>query len=297
MFNHTLIHALLVGLPVLVVYAQESDRQSNLTKRLAIAGPEIERLMADLKFEEALTQAEALLPASISPYDSRSLGEAFASSIAHYNLAQAHYLAFKAADACGQWEKALGYVKKAQELARTNKIETEKALTEPMKAWMELRDSGKKVLEANAARIAELKAKPSPTNAELNELDDYLSAEKNFQVGEESSKTLVFAWDRGTKYAKSYDAYVDYIQQKLDDQAKEITDYAPAKGDKRKWAEAIAQAPAYLKTFTESREKVAFLHRLLVLAPDSPKVKRALDMALGKPAAPDSKPKAGKKKS
>ena len=62
-------------------------------------------------------------------------------------------------------------------------------------------------------------------------------------------------------------------------------------------AEAIAQAPAYLKTFTESREKVAFLHRLLVLAPDSPKVKRALDMALGKPAAPDSKSKAGKKKS
>ena len=253
--------------------------------------------MADLKFEEALIQAEALLPATIPPYDSRSLADAFASSIAHYNLAQAHYLAFKAAEACGQWEKALGYIKKAQDLARTNKIETEKALSEPMKAWVELRDSGKKVLEANAARIAELKAKKNPTNADLNELDDYLSAEKNFQVGEESAKTLLVAWDRGTKYAKSYDAYVDYIQQKLDEQAKEIADYAPAKGDRAKWAEAIVQAPSYLKTFTENREKVAFIHRLLVLAPDSPKVKRALDAALGKPVTPEAKPKAGKKKS
>jgi len=268
----------------------------DLSKRLASAGPEIERLITEMKFQEALEKSEALIPTKLEPYDGSGSAVAFASAIAHYNYAQAHFLAFKAADVCGQWEKALAYIKKAQELARTNKIETEKALSEPMKAWAELRDNGKKVLDANAPRIAELKAKQYPTNAELNELDDYISAEKNFKIGEENAKALVYAWDRGTKYAKSYDAYVEYIQQKLDDQEKEVSSYAPAKGDKVKWAEAIAQAPSYLKTFTEEREKVAFLHRLLVLAPESTKVRRALDAAQGKPVTPEPKSKAGKKK-
>lgn len=265
-------------------------------KQLAVAGPEIEQMIVDLKFGEARDRAESLLPATVEPYNGESATSAFGSALAYYNYARAYFLAFKAADASGEWEKALTYVQKAQELARTNKSETEKALTGPMKAWEELRDNGKKVLDANANRISELKAKTNPTNAELNELDDYISAEKNFKIGEESAKTLLFAWDRGTKYAKSYDAYVEYMQAKLDDQAKEISSYAPAKGDKARWAEAIAQAPSYLKTFTETREKVAFLYRLMILAPDSPKVKRALDMAQGKPVPQDPKAKSTKKK-
>lgn len=292
-------HLLLVPCLLLAgntISAQAPAQPQDLNKRLAVAGPEIERLIGELKFEDALIRAESLLPQTIDPYNGQSSASAFASAIAYYNYAQAHFLAFKAAESFGQWEKALTYVKKAQELARTNKLETEKALTEPMKSWTELRESGKKVLDANATRIAELKAKQNPTNAELNELDDYLSAEKNFKMGEESSKALLFAWDRGTKYAKSYDAYVEYIQLKLDDQEKEITSYAPAKGDKAKWAEAIAQAPSYLNTFTENKEKVAFLHRLLVLAPESAKVKRALDVALGKQVAPEPKAKPAKTK-
>jgi len=271
--------------------AQDPASPQDLGKRLASAGPEIERLMVELNFQDALTKAEALIPTAIAPYDGTGSSAAFASAIAHYNYTQAYFLAFNAAEACGQWEKALVYVKKAQELARTNKIETEKALAGPMKAWEELRDSGKKVLDANAARISELKAKQNPTNAELNELDDYLAAEKNHQMGEKSAKALLFAWDRGTKYAKSYDAYVDYIQLKIEDQEKEISSYAPAKGDKTKWAEAIAQAPSYLNSFPENKGKVAFVYRLLVLAPESQKVKRLLDLTLGKPILPEPKPK------
>jgi hypothetical protein len=282
------------GLVVLGMFSGTPSlaQSPDLTKRLAAEGPEIERLISEMKFQEALAKAEALLPATLEPYDGSSTAAAFKSAIGYYNYAQAHYLAFKAADAYGQWEKALAYVKKTQELARTNKTETEKALSEPMKAWESLRDSGKKVLEANAARIAELKAKKEPTNADLNELDDYLSAEKNYQVGAESAKALLFAWDRGTKYVKSYDPYVEYAQQKLDEQEKEIAAYAPAKGDKTKWAEAIAQAPSYLNTYPEGRERVAFIHRLMVLAPESSKVKRALDIALGKSVSPEPKAKA-----
>lgn len=287
---------LLFGNAGLFLLAQNTVQPQDLNKRLASAGPEIERLMVELKFEEALKRAESLLPKTIETYNGQSSAGAFGSAITYYNYAQAYYLAFKTADAFGEWERAQTYVKKAQELAQINKIETEKALSEPMKAWTELRDSGKKIMEANASRIAELKAKQNPTNAELNELDDYLSAEKNFKVGEESSKALLFAWDRGTKYAKSYDAYVEYIQQKLDDQEKEVASYAPAKGNKAKWAEAIVHAPSYLNTFTEERERVAFLHRLLVLAPDNPKVKRTLDAALGRPIAVEPKSKSTKRK-
>ena len=289
-------HSLFFSLPGIILSATPALQSQDLNKRLSIAGPEMERLIAVFQFEEALIKAESLLPQTIDPYNSQNVVGAFGSAITYYNYTQAYFLAFKAADACGQWEKALGYAQKAQELARTNKAETEKALAGPMKAWMGLRDSGKRVLDANTARIAELKAKQHPTNAELNELDDYLSAEKNYQVGEESAKTLLFAWDRGTKYAKSYDAYVDYIQQKIEEQEKEIASYAPTKGDRAKWAEAISQAPSYLNTFTETKEKVAFIHRLMVLAPGSPKVKRALDIALGKSVAPEPKSKATQKK-
>lgn len=292
------LHIPCLVLSALTLSAQAPAPPLDLNKQLAVAGPEVERLIAELQFEEALVRAESLLPAAIEPYNGSSSTTAFSSAIAYYNYAQAHFLAFKAADASGQWEKALTLVKKAQELAQTNKVETEKALSAPMKAWAELRDSGKKVIDANAARIAELKAKPNPTNADLNELDDYLSAEKNYKMGEESSKALLYAWDKGTKYAKSYDAYVEYIQLKLDDQDKEITSYAPAKRDKVKWAEAIAQAPSYLNTFTENREKVAFLYRLRVIAPESAKVKRVLDVALGRPVTPEpkTKPRTTKKK-
>jgi len=268
----------------------------DLGKQLALAANEIESLMASFNFRQALEKAEALLPTSIDAYRSQTTAEAFSSAITHYNYAQAYFIAFKAADAAGEWEKALEYISKCRSLAHTNKKETEKALSGPMKAWEELRDGGKKIIDANAPRIAELKAKQNPTNADLNELDDYLSAEKNYQIGEESAKTLLFAWDRGTKYAKSYDAYVDYIQQKIEDQEKEIAGYAPTKGDRARWAEAIAQAPSYLNTFTETKEKVAFIHRLMVLAPGSPKVKRALDIAHGKSVAPEPKSKATQKK-
>lgn len=291
-----LILAPCLMLSCLAQTANASAQAQDLSKRLARNGPEIENLISEMKYQEALEKAEALIPATIDPYNGNGSAAAFASAIAHYNYAQAYFLAFKAADASGQWEKALVYVKKAQELAQTNKSETEKYLSEPMKAWEELRDRGKKVIDANSARIAELKAKLNPTNAELNELDDYLSAEKNYLVGEESAKTLLFAWDRGTKYAKSYDIYVDYIQQKIDEQEKEIVAYAPTKGDRAKWAEAIAQAPSYLKTFPEMKEKIAFIHRLMVLAPGSQKVLRALDLALGKPVAPDLKSKGTKKR-
>lgn len=273
-----------------------SEQAQDLSKRLAIRGPEIERLISEMKYQEALEEAEALIPTTLEPYNGSGSAAAFASAITYYNYAQTHFLAFKAADAFGQWEKALVYAKKAQELAQTNRLETDKSLSEPMRAWEELRDKGKKVIDANSTRIAELKSKQNPTNAELNELDEYISAEKNFQVGQESAKTLLFAWDRGTKYAKSYDAYVDYIQQKIEEQEKEIASYAPTKGDRAKWAEAISQAPSYLNTFTETKEKVAFIHRLMVLAPGSPKVKRALDIALGKSVAPEPKSKATQKK-
>lgn len=291
-----MLKSLLTAFCLTLSASHEPPSPQEYGKQLATVGPEIERMIEDLKFGEASVRAESLLPTTVEPYNGQSTTSAFGSALAYYNYARAYFLAFKAADTSGEWEKALTYVQKAQELARTNKTETEKALTEPMKAWEELRDSGKKVLDANASRIAELKAKENPTNAELNELDDYISAEKNFKIGEESAKTLLFAWDRGTKYAKSYDAYVDYMQAKLDDQAKEISAYAPAKGDKVRWAEAIAQAPSYLKTFTENREKVAFLYRLTVLAPESSKVKRALDIALGRPVLVEQKSKPTKKK-
>lgn len=259
-----------------VGFSQDSEANA-LGKKVTAEGVIIEKLIGEYKFDEAKGVFKRLMPVEINPYRDASLNEAFFSSINHYNYARIYFLGYRLLNACGEWENALAHIQRAQEISKANKLKTEQALLGPVNAYTALRESGKKVIEENFNRIKELKEKKNPTNAELNELDDYLSAEKNFSVGEEQAKTLLYAWDRGTKYANSYDSYAELIKQKIESQENEIASYEPAKYDKSKWAEAVAKSQTYLASFPSEQEKIFFLYRLLTLSPESKVIKKAIE--------------------
>lgn len=307
MLKHTFFASTLVlGLCAGALQAQEPPKEApkeavkepTLAEKLKSTAPAVEKLLATFEFDQAFKLSETLPPTTITPYDGSSEPAAFRSSIAHYEYAQAFFVAFKAADAAGQWEKAEQYVKKAQEIAKANKTESEKALTAPLKLWNAVVSEAKQIVDPKAELIAELKKKwkdNTATNQELNDLDGYLIEERKVEKGGEQVRSLQYALDRGTKYADSYDSYVKYIGEKLKDFEDKIAEYAHAKGDKVKWAEAIASAPKYFDAFSQD-DKLRFLHRLKVMAPESAKVQRALDIAQGKPVAPEPKAKPAPKK-
>lgn len=284
------------------VQAQEPAKDASLSERLRTTAPEVQKLIDTFLYEEAFQKAETLVPTTIVPYKGDNPSDAYTSALQHYDYAQAFNIAFKAADRAGRWEKAEEYIKKAQEIAKANKVATEKALNPAIKLYTDVKAEAQKQITGKEAQIADLKKKwkdNTATNQELNDLDTFMIEERKIEGADKLLKTLQFAFERGTRYADSYDSFVEYMTGKLADHKKNIADYAPAKGDPVKWAEAIAGAPKYFDAFPDKADKLCMAFRLKFLAPESAKVQRVLDVMQGKEVAPEPKKpaaKGGKKK-
>jgi hypothetical protein len=267
-----------------------------LGEQVRATRPVVEKLMADLKFQEALQQAQTLLPATRPAFDKSNNQTMLTSAIRAIDLGQAYRLAVETADAAGQWEKALDYAKEAKAIAG----ESYAAVKEPFGKMVAYYDAAgaraQQVLKENADRIKELKAKQDLDAGEKQELDLALGVEK--EVGDDAkwSKFFQTYLNAAKDETTAYDPLVTVMEKKLQGEVDQIAEYKAGKGDKLKWVEAVVSSPAYLEAQGDKSGKMRFLSRLAVIDPDSKKVQRQIDLLTGKTVEPAPKYAIRKKK-
>jgi len=268
----------------------------SLSDRVKTERVVVEQLMAEFKYPEAMQRADRLLPATKPTFDKTDNNTMVAGCTLFLDLAAAHRLATEAADAAGEWEKALGYARTAQALV-TECYDGSKEPFERMVAYYtQAGVRAKQVLQENDARIKELKAKASLDPGERQELDLALSVEKEVV---DSAKWMSFFQtflDVTKRESKAYDPLVKLLETNLKSEADQVADYKAGKGEVTKWVEAVISTPAYLESQGSKAGQAHWLYRLAKLDPDNKKVLHQLDVLQGKaPAAAAKHVKKGKK--
>lgn len=289
-----ILPVLVFSVPALVLPVQAQD--PNLGQKLRTERPEVERMINELQPREALARAEALLPATKPTFDKTSPQTMYMSYATFLSLSQAYHLAFKAANACGQWEKAFEHIKKAKEIA----IDNYAGVKEPFKLIAEdsraMAVRTRNNLKENEAYINQLKAIPNKDASDIQQLDLVEKEKKNIE--DLDKRALAFEGFIETAKADSerYEPFIAYIEKQIKEQETQIAEYKPGKGEKTKWVEAVIANPSTYASITEKRDLLGFLLRLNTLDPDNAKVLHQIDVVLGKATAAAPKPARPRKK-
>lgn len=283
----------LLAAPALV--AQTPSPEPTVGQRLRTERPEIERLLADSQPREALKRAEALLPATAPAFDNTDARTQVQSHLNHLALSQAYYLAFKAADASGHWERALEHIRKAQETAAANHAAVKDAFPKVSENFKASGLRSQAVLTEHAEMIKELRTKVNLDPGEKQTLDGAALEEKNIVEAQKWSKVFLGYAEAAREDAERYKPYVAAEESRIKGQEAQIAEYKAGKGEKTKWVEAIIANPSTYSSISEKRDLLSFLYRLNALDPENKKVLRQIDVVLGK-AAPAPAKKAVKTK-
>ena len=288
----------LILLPAIVLPAALAAQAPapTLGEQVRATRPAVEKLMADLKFQEALQQAQALLPATRPAFDKTNNQTMLTSAIRAIDLGQAYRLAVEAADAAGQWEKALDYAKEAKAIAGESYATIQDPFSKMVTYYNGAEAKAKQVLIDNADRIKELKAKQNPDPGEKQELDLALGVEKEVADDAKWSKFFQTYLNAAKEETTAYDPLISVMEKKIQGEADQIAEYKAGKGDKLKWVEAVVSSPAYLEAQGDKAGKMRFLSRLAVIDPDSKKVQHQIDLLTGKAVEPAPKHVIRKKK-
>ena len=275
----------LLCVPFLAVALAAQAPAPSLGDRVKAERPAVETLMAELKFKEALVQAEDLLPPARPTFDKTNNQTLVQSCGVFLDLAEANRLAAEAADSAGVWEKALDFAKAARSLA----VECQAGLKEPFEktvAYYKMAATrAQQVLDENDARIKELKGKPSLDAGDRQELDLALSVEKEVTDGTKWSKFFQVYLDVTKREATAYDPLVKVMEEKLKSETDQVAAYIPGGGVIAKWVEAVVSTPAYLEAQGDKAGQGRWLHRLALLDPENKKVQLQLDILYGRAVA------------
>lgn len=279
--------SVLLSVPALILSAQAPD--ANLGQKLRTERPEVERMINELQSKEALARAEALLPPAKPAFDKASPQTMYMSYATFLSLSQAYHLAFKAANAAGQWEKAHDYIKKAREISLDNYANTQEPFKLIAKNSRTMAERTRASLKENEAYINHLKALKEKDASDMQQLELVEQEKKNI----EDLEKRAIAFEEFIKTAKAdserYEPFVAYIEKQIKDQETQIAEYKHGKGDKGKWVEAVIANPSTYASITEKRDLLGFLYRLNVLDPENKKVLHQIDVVLGKAAAAPAK--------
>lgn len=276
--------------------AQATPQAQSFAQRFLAEEPEIRKLLEAMNPSEAQSRLEALLAEPRLPFDAKDANTTHLSSLRALYYSRAFLLAVQTAEFAGQWEKAVGYAREGISVAKENHEQCQKVLEPMASGFRKQAENAKAFLETNSAKIKELEGQHSVSEEEWNLLERSKVERMRLADGEKWSKFFSEDMDRAkADFERWPKDLAELMEKKIADQEKEITGYKAAKGSKIKWAEAVAGSPQYMAAYTQPREKVAFLQRLIVLAPESSKIRRALEVALGK-TEPDSAGTKGKKK-
>ncbi len=275
----------LLCIPFLAVALAAQAPAPSLGDRVKAERPAVEKLMAELKFKEALVQAEALLPPARPTFDKTNNQTLVQSCGVFLDLAEANRLAAEAADSAGVWEKALDFAKAARSLA----VECQAGLKEPFEktvAYYKMAATrAQQVLDENDARIKELKGKATLDAGDRQELDLALSVEKEVVDGKKWSKFFQVYLDVTAREATAYDPLVKVMEEKLKSETDQVAAYIPGGGVIAKWVEAVVSTPAYLEAQGDKPGQGRWLHRLALLDPENKKVQLQLDILYGRAVA------------
>ncbi|MBI1753657.1 MAG: hypothetical protein HY014_08485 [Acidobacteria bacterium] len=271
------------------LFAQAPAASPSLGERIKAERPAIEQLLAELKYPEAYKRAEALVPATRPVFDKKDNTTLVQSCTANMEMAEALRLAAETADSAGAWEKALEYAKLARSLAQEAYAGVKEPFAQTVAYYTQSGARAKQVLEENADRIKELKAKSVLDPGERQELDLAMGVEK--EVGDSAKWVKFFQTyiDVTKRESEAYDPLVKVMEDKLKGEADQVEEYKAGKGDRLKWVEAVVSSPAYLEAQGDRAGKARWLYRLAVISPDSKKVQHQLDVLNGKAAAAPGK--------
>jgi len=276
---------LFLALPLVSLALAAQALAPSLGDRVKAERPAVEKLMAELKFKEALVQAEALLPPARPTFDKTNNQTLVQSCGVCLDLAEANRLAAEAADSAGVWEKALDFAKAARSLA----VECQAGLKEPFEktvAYYKMAATrAQQVLDENDARIKELKGKATLDAGDRQELDLALSVEKEVVDGKKWSKFFQVYLDVTAREATAYDPLVKVMEEKLKSETDQVAAYIPGGGVIAKWVEAVVSTPAYLEAQGDKAGQGRWLHRLALLDPENKKVQLQLDILYGRAVA------------
>lgn len=286
--------ALLPALLVSTALVAQAPAPS-LGDRVKAERPAIEKLMADLKFSEAVQRAEALVPPTAPTFDKANNQTLVNSASAFLDLAEAHRLVVETTDAAGAWEKALDHARTAKALATECYASVKEPFAQTVSYYIQSEKRAKQVLEENADRIKELKAKTNLDPGERQELDLALGVEKEVVESAKWAKFFQTYLDVTKRESEAYDPLVAVMEKKLKGEAEQVEAYKAGNGDKLKWVDAVISSPAYLEAQGDKAGKARFLHRLAALDPENKKVQKQMDILNGKAAPAPVKPAKGKK--
>jgi len=276
-------------IPAALVAQAPAAAPSSLGERVKAERPVVEKLLVELKYPEAMAYAATLLPTTRPTFDKSSNQTLVQGISANLDLATAYRLAAEAADSAGAWEKALEYAKAAQSLAVESYAAVKEPFAQTVAYYSQSGIQAKKVLDENADRIKELKAKNTLDPGERQELDLAIGVEKEVGDGAKWATFFQTYLDVTKRESTAYDAIVKVMEDKLKGEADQIAEYKAGKGEKTKWVDAVISSPAYLEAQGDKAGKARWLYRLATLDPENKKVQHHLDLLNGKVPAKKGK--------
>lgn len=283
-------YVLLALMPAALV-AQAPEAQS-FSQRLRAEAPGVEKLLGEFKPQEASAKAEAFLPAQVTLWDDSNPPAQLASYGAYREYVYAHFLAARAIDASGDWEKALGYFQKTRDLAKTNADKVGATFPAIINYYKDLAERGRKSLAENADYVQSLRAKANPDAGDLQQLEFVKKDEENLERNSKSASLFEGYVDTAKKEAAYYARFAEQEEAQIKALAKSLEDYS-FKNDKARFVEGIMGSKAYLETqYPDKAPRVRFLYRLRVLDPMNRQVVKAIadETGVQLPLPPEKNP-------
>jgi len=280
-------------LPLLsaMLLAQAPDPAA-FSRQLRTEAPGVEKLLAEYKVEAARTKAEALLPGQVAPWDESNPPAQLASYNVYRDYLYAYFLAAKATDASGDWEKALDYFQKTRTLASLNTEKVSAKFPAIATYYRGLAERSRQSLVENDEYIKALKSKPSPDAGDTQQLELIQKEEESIAKNLKSAQVFEGYIDTAKKEAAYYTRFADQEEVLIKDLATHLEEYT-FKNDKVKFVEGIMASKGYLETqYPEKTVRVRFLYRLRTLDPGSRRVVREIEALTGLqlPLPPEEKP-------
>jgi hypothetical protein len=255
---------------------------------------EIDRLMHSMKYGEVVKIVQAILPAGIPDFPQNPADPAV--GLNNYSelgsILDFHEVLYKALLASGDKEGAIVCIKKAEEIAKRNAVDTEAAMTPTIESWSTaVEESTKNIEEATpikeqlAAEKSRIESMPKRKKADNQRLAvveaDLDSLEQDMAVWENNLKTAPAIVNQLNRYINTAKKDSAKFAQEIKDMESDLADEKDVidskfKGDKVKYVTAALPNANSMSP----RDKVQYLNRLLFLDPNSAAVRKQLDAAL-----------------
>lgn len=258
---------------------------------LRVTSIEVDKLLKEFKAREAAEKMAAILPASLPAWDKGSPNAQLNSYNAYRGYAYAYHLAAKAADAAGNWERAMELHGLSRDTAKTNADNVKEFFPLIVRFYNDQAANSRRTLDENADFIKGLREKANPDEGDKQQLSLIKGEETAIENNKKSAEIFNGYIDTAKKEADYYGKFVEEQDLHIKDQVDQLDKYK-FKNDKVKFVEGIMSSKTFLdQQFPEKADKVRYLYRLNVLDPSNKKVIKELETAagvsLGLPAGED----------